>query len=45
MIVGYNTGKASATDDTGIQRVEFYVDGELRNITTAAHHCGLCMWV
>ena len=44
LIFGYFTIKATATDDIGIKQVEFYVDGELRNISTKPHSCGSYMW-
>ncbi len=44
LIFGFITFKATATDDTGIKQVEFYVDGELRNISTSPHSCGSYMW-
>ncbi len=43
-ILGFITVKVSASDDTGIKQVEFYVDGELRNTSKAAHSCGSYMW-
>lgn len=45
LIFGYFTIKANAGDDNGIKQVEFFVDGELKNISTAVHHCGSYMWV
>jgi len=44
LIFGYITIKATATDDIGIKQVEFYVDGELRNISTKPHSCESYMW-
>ena len=44
-IFGFITIKASATDDTGIKQVEFYIDGELKNISTKVHSCGSNMWI
>lgn len=45
LIFGYITIKANAADDNGIEMVEFYIDGELHNISTVIHHCGSYMWV
>lgn len=44
-IFGFLTIKANAADDAGIKQVEFYIDGELRNISTSVHHCGSHMWI
>jgi hypothetical protein len=45
LVFGFITIKASAADDTGIKQVEFYIDGELKNISTLVHSCGSHMWV
>ncbi len=44
-ILGFVTVKVVASDDTGIKQVEFYVDGELKNISTKVHSCGSYMWI
>ena len=45
LIFGFITIKANAGDDIGIKQVEFYIDGELKNISTKVHSCGSYMWV
>ena len=45
LIFGYITIKANGGDDIGIKQVEFYIDGELKNISTLVHSCGSYMWV
>ena len=45
LILGFITVKVSASDDTGIKQVEFYVDGKLKNISTTVHSCGSYMWI
>lgn len=44
-ILGFVTVKVSASDDTGVKQVEFYIDGELKNISTTVHSCGSYMWI
>jgi len=44
VIFGYVTLRVNATDDMGVKRVEFYVDGVLRDIKTSPHSCGSYMW-